>query len=86
MPRVKMEKTDGLSKRLDWKMKIENDNENQKVNKRKMDMKNSGSGDRRTRRRIESYKVNIVYSDFIFIYKLSRAIAASLIEINNLKF
>ena len=31
VPGVKMEKADGLSKRPNWKVKVEKDNENQKL-------------------------------------------------------
>jgi len=31
MPEMRMEKTDRLSKRLDLKVRVENDNENQKL-------------------------------------------------------
>jgi len=35
LPGTKMEKTDGMSRRLDWKVEVENDNENQKLIKEK---------------------------------------------------
>jgi len=31
VPGIKIEKADGLSRRLDWKIGTENDNENQKL-------------------------------------------------------
>jgi len=35
VPKTKIEKTNKLSRRLDWKMKTENDNENKKLIKEK---------------------------------------------------
>jgi len=44
---TKIEKIDGLSRRLDWKVGVKNNNEN----KRRMDLKTSRSSNRRTRNR-----------------------------------
>ena len=43
VPEITMRKVNRLSRRLDWKIGVENDNKNKKTNKREIDLRTSRS-------------------------------------------
>ena len=53
IPGIKIRKANELSKRLDWKIGIENNNNNQKINKREVGTRNDRSSSKRTRNDVD---------------------------------